>query len=470
MKILILILITCFCTTLSFADWKQKMDIAEESYQLKDTGSYTSLQKLNQSINEKRVIHNVLGINSWNKLYYDPVLWTMAAGVESKLDKYKQKVQWSEVKLSALTSLRRHNYYQKDLTGYFSANESSDTLFIIKGSSYSTWGSKTWAAKTSALLKDLFNPNMLAFAGLFTEEYMQSMPRFPDIAGDIMSQDVYGRIRKFVDEVNKKRSTKIKNVGLVGFSGGGAEVISLLNVDSISKFFNLGGIAFSPVLSEKVAFDNMDSIADEIVAKHGDAAQSYAGFTTFGNSFTLGVVSHFFEADVSLVRQKFDIGVPLLNDPKASLLIKKSSYETSNIEQKIDSIFFNEFVVVDLHDTIKHFNNSILDLNLYARNFEWVDTKKNGPLTVSRFRSRGNHHYLMEIFLASLAPALGSSTLRTPLEKSATISSSLTPSGRENEREKLPYLTSRLRKFSSSFSSSNFLSPETVRFPLLTSM
>ncbi len=391
-KLLILLLVL----KSSFASWQLDMQNVEEGYLL----SEDTIEKNSLLANSSEALRRLIGLKQQENLFYDPVLWTMGAGVESKLKKYTEGIDWKEIVFSKPKYFKK-TYYQKEIQGYFREEKSSDTLIIIKGSSYSTWKSQTWVGKTvDTLLGELGGINIIAFSGFLTAEYMKASPLFPDTKGDIMASDIYSRLVEKIELINQTRSVKIKKIGLIGFSGGGSEIISLLNIDR-KNFFNLGGIAFSPVLSQKVVFDNLDTYADNLWENHQGEAIVNAGFTTFFNKYTMNLLLKLISYDkpkkkwyeLRTTTSDIHLGIPsapMLSEPKISLLMKKSLKEESKIENMLKHVFFNEFVVVDLRTTIEEFalNRVIDDKTSWLGSFVWVgnENKKEKLIT------QGNRH------------------------------------------------------------------------------
>ncbi|HVJ64451.1 MAG TPA: hypothetical protein VM901_04275 [Bdellovibrionota bacterium] len=259
-------------------------------------------------------------------LSYDPVLTTLAAGLESR--NYDRGV-WQETWVDAAEAGLSDPYYQKNVRFYqkLTNDGTKRPLVIFLGSSFSTWKRGTWLNKTVALVeKTAFEPvNFIAMPGFLTPEVLSFAPRRVDITGELMARDLLPRLRRLVARINQE-SARIDTtkIYLVGASGGASLALEIAAVDGtldeplISKV-----IAFNPVLDLKTTNSVLDAAKREAFS-----AGVQDGLTT-PKSLVVGLFDP--PSDASLVRM---------------LGARDSSF--AGKRQKITRMFYNEFTVVDL--------------------------------------------------------------------------------------------------------------------------
>jgi hypothetical protein len=268
---------------------------------------------------------------------YDPVLFTIAASLESR--DYDRGENWDDIVLETNNTDVHFAHYQKPVPAHFK-NSGGKTLLISLGSSFSTWKRGSWVNKivylaenlTSKGAKTSTNPvSFLAFAGQSTPEILESIEKFPDPTGFRIAVDYYFRIKEFLKKQNFER------VGLIGYSGGASIALHLLRIDSDplfnndKKLFGMGGIALNPLLDPVETFWNLD-----IRNNWGLGLK----LTKKGNALTtLGYLIY--------------IKTKLMNSSKKEweYVLSKCFEEHEKERHELWGRFFHEFVCVDL-DTV----------------------------------------------------------------------------------------------------------------------
>jgi hypothetical protein len=283
--------------------------------------------------------HKIL--TSSETLFYDPTLATIAAGLESR--DYAKGSQFIPLEL-AITE--KNSYYQASVPAYFEDNQ-SDLLIIGFGSTFSTFKRGTWFNKTYSLISDQIpqKPSFLFFPGQLTVEALASKPLKPDPTGELMARDIYERLKVFIS-----KKSEIKEIAILGFSGGASLVVYMLALDSKSKspLFTKGGIAFSPVLDSRLAFKILDDqrklvLQEKIIGEN--EAMTTSGF--IAKEITSNSLSRLFsKAEPDYVKP-----LKLCQDP-----LQKEALEWKHR-------FFNEFTVVDLKTVCEQtqFGSSVTD-------------------------------------------------------------------------------------------------------------
>jgi len=195
---------------------------------------------------------------------YDPVLLTLAAGIESRAYDPGSPLRWRSIELAMPPESAGDRYYTKDVPAHVRlGSPSAKKVFVLLNASYSTWRHGSWTNKGIATLTRQFpDAHFIVFAGLLTKEFLDLEPKIPAITGASPAQDLYQRIYVLVAELEKSGQIPLDaDIGLVGFSGGANLVISLLAEDSRiwaaapgKKLFNRGGICISPVLDLESCF------------------------------------------------------------------------------------------------------------------------------------------------------------------------------------------------------------------------
>jgi hypothetical protein len=257
---------------------------------------------------------------------YDAELVTMTAGLESR--DYPRKGQWQNVALPLPAEASGEGFYTRNVPAYFrQGTRGTRRLFVLFGSSYSTWKFGSWHSKTIALLDELYGqPDILAFSGFLTPEFLTLGNPYPDIRQDRVARDLYARIRAFLKTRYGTQLTALRP-GLVGYSGGATLVLQTLAQDArqSTPLFTGGSLAASPILHAATAFENLDRAADEAVRT---GTPEREGLTT-----PLSMMDFLFH------------GIP----SSASVLRASRNNEiSSTTTRSLVGKFRNEFLVVDL--------------------------------------------------------------------------------------------------------------------------
>jgi hypothetical protein len=209
---------------------------------------------------------------------YDPVLLTLAAGVESRS---YGRLQWQTLDLSPPSD----PYFRNTMRIYFRPGAAANgRLFLLVGSSYSTWRGGSWISKVSALL-DLLYPesHLLAVPGFLTPEFLSAGPSIPELSGQLTARDLYARLTRALGEMQQQgRIPRQLEAGIIGFSGGANIGLSLLAVDARAQrpLFGRGAMALSPILDAAGAFAVLDRSNAAILARGFPPSHA---LTTVGN-------------------------------------------------------------------------------------------------------------------------------------------------------------------------------------------
>lgn len=255
---------------------------------------------------------------------YNASLLTIVAGLESR---NYERGEFESVVLDASGVPDQAVFYQNDVVGYYQGKEQlekDDTLLIWLGSSYSTWKRGTWFNKVAGLSKELTknNVSILAFPGPMTpKEFLRSAPKFPDPNGYFSARDLYHRISQFVSSKSKDGA---ENVVLMGASGGASLALWMSFHDNEGWIDRT--VAFSPVLDTKRSFTILDFARSRAEASVGNAAITTPGSLIAG---ALKYPNHY--SILSLFSKNAD------DEERARLI----------------NLFYNEFSVVDLKDTLE---------------------------------------------------------------------------------------------------------------------
>ena len=201
---------------------------------------------------------------------YSPSILTIAAGIEScRYDRggastwHREPLPWP--------GASGDRYYSRDVPAHVHwGNPLQKRVFVILGSSYSTWNRGTWTNKTACMLRERFNdPHLVAFAGFLTPEFLGLEARRPAANTEEPARDLYARLRAALEEWKRAgRIPRDAQVGIIGFSGGARLAVSLLAEDqrrtAHAPLFDQGGIAFSPVLDMPTSYGVLDGANAEL--------------------------------------------------------------------------------------------------------------------------------------------------------------------------------------------------------------
>ena len=219
------------------------------------------------------------------KYEYDPVLMTLAAGLESRLYSRSVGVDWTTLNMPATQA---GSYFRRPVRAYFRSGRPTNTyLFILAGSSYSTWRGGSWMNKTIAALDSTFpGAAFLCFPGFLTPEFLSAGPRIPELSGQSTAEDLYSRIVSQIDALQQAGALPRRiQIGAIGFSGGANIALSLLAEDArrgSAARFALGAIAFSPIVDLEGAFRVLDESSATILRAGFPATH---GLTTMPDMF-----------------------------------------------------------------------------------------------------------------------------------------------------------------------------------------
>jgi len=190
-------------------------------------------------------------------------------------------------------------------------------------------------------------------------------------------RDVYHRIRLFIGHENYRRQEAgkklIRNVGLMGFSGGARLVFHLLQADAgqESQIMNLGGIAYNPIVHLDTALDNLDTVHNDLVSE---------GFSKFGSVTAInyrGLTSSSWSNKKLKARILYDI---YLNDENAAaqsvINLTKEKYK----EDRDDLVrhFLNDFVASDAARISEHLGLKTIDHDALYRKYAFQKHAQKG--------------------------------------------------------------------------------------------
>lgn len=192
--------------------------------------------------------------------------------------------------------------------------------------SYSTFSRRSYVNKSAAVLSAKFgDPTLIAINGFLSPNFLSGA--CTKIPWDIneLGRDLYSRLRPLLYQIG----TDPARTGIIGYSGGASLAMAILASDSeamaASQVYRigLGGIISSPILHPRTVFENLDAARRE-VRKNRDAA-----LTTLDPQNLL-----FLALNGELTWQK----IPRVFAKKPADFRRR---------------YFNELVIVDLHDMIK---------------------------------------------------------------------------------------------------------------------
>ncbi|MBI1356692.1 MAG: hypothetical protein GC160_20320 [Acidobacteria bacterium] len=214
-------------------------------------------------------------------LRYDPALMTLAAGLESRSYSRGQDREWTTIEAAWPESSDRQRYYRQPVSLHYRAGSpDSDRLFVILGSSYSTWKRGTWTNKTVAALDEAFGrPHCIVLPGFLTNEALRAGPRLPALTGRLVATDLLARLSFEISRLKAVgRLPQHVRSGVIGFSGGASLALMIVaRDDSPSKTFPLGALAFSPVVDLETTFSVLDEASEAILR---DGFSRRKGLTT----------------------------------------------------------------------------------------------------------------------------------------------------------------------------------------------
>ena len=218
---------------------------------------------------------------------YDPVLLTIAAGLESRAYPEEGGRRWIDLQMPVP---KAGAYFQRPVHVHFKqGNRDGHYLFLIAGSSYSTWRGGSWTKKTAAALEQAFpGANLLALAGFLTPETLSAKPYIPEITAELTARDLYRRLSTLIADLQRAgKLPRLLRIGVLGYSGGANLALSLVAEDSAqanAARFRLGAIAFSPIVDLSGTFLILDQSSDAILR---DGFPRTRGLTTLSNMIGL---------------------------------------------------------------------------------------------------------------------------------------------------------------------------------------
>ncbi len=273
---------------------------------------------------------------------YSPSIATISAGIESRLYDRGGPASWQRASLAwpGGGGPLGLPYYTRPVPAHVRwGSAGQKRVFLIFGSSYSTWKRGTWTNKTVELLrKEYHEPHLVVFAGFLTPEFLALRARHPALTTRESAQDLYLRLQEAVADWKKSgRIPADARIGLIGFSGGANLVISLLAQDARHggpPLFDQGGMAFSPVLDLPTSYGVLDGAKALLDAKHFPP----------GRALTKPIFPDFVVAYLQGFRT---------STPKAFLQLTAAEAPDSLSARRRDVIgrFYREFQAVDLVTT-----------------------------------------------------------------------------------------------------------------------
>jgi len=271
---------------------------------------------------------------------YSPSILTIAAGIESCRYDRGGAATWQREPLP-WPGLPADRYYTRDVPAHVRwGSPAQKRVFLIFGSSYSTWARGTWTNKTASILRRRFDePHLVAFAGFLTPEFLALQARRPAANTQEPARDLYARLRAALEAWKQAgRIPRDAHVGLIGFSGGARLAVSLLAEDQRrsgnSPLFDQGAIAFSPVLDLPASYEVLDG---------ANAALDRRGFPP-GSALTDPILPALCNA--------FLLGYSPF-DPAPFLRLTRSDASRAADDRRRETIsrFYREFEAVDLPTT-----------------------------------------------------------------------------------------------------------------------
>ena len=182
---------------------------------------------------------------------YNPILLSVVASLKSRQPERDPR-RWKEIRLKATAN----SSCSGEMRAYIKRSHArSPSTFIILPGSYATWTRGSFVNQTSASLANQFgDPNLIAFDGYLTKTFLSNVCDQIPWDGKALSYDLYNRLRATVPKL-------LRQVGVVGFSGGANLALGLLSADAKSEhpIFKLGGAVFSPVLHGRSVYQTLDT-------------------------------------------------------------------------------------------------------------------------------------------------------------------------------------------------------------------
>jgi hypothetical protein len=217
----IVILVSGFVIAATAMATPQGLDHAERDFRLDHDDGYSHL------------IQGLSPAEGAVSYRYSPSILTIAAGIESCLyDRggaatwHREPLRWPDAPAGG--------YYSRDVPAHIRwGNPAQKRVFLIFGSSYSTWDRGTWTNKTVSFLRQRFDePHLVVFAGFLTPEFLELRARRPAANTQEPARDLYARLRAALEAWKSAgRIPRDAHVGIIGFSGGARRAVSLLAED-----------------------------------------------------------------------------------------------------------------------------------------------------------------------------------------------------------------------------------------------
>jgi pimeloyl-ACP methyl ester carboxylesterase len=280
---------------------------------------------------------------------YDPILWTIAAGLKSR--EFDRGNHWREILLN-WPPTAEGAYYQKPVPAHVLQEGKPETLILLLSSTYSTWERGSWVNQLVSICRKLQpSAHFLGLGGFLTSEMLGADPAYPPITGEEIAEDLYVRIHAVLDRW-EKQGLKYNRVLLMGASGGASLVLHLLAQDAKAHSRFTGGVAFNPILDTDHAFDLLDSSVDKIV--HEQKFPEQMGLTNTTPQ-SIGML-----LNGMLRRGSFN------PTPSAPEILALTAFD-ANLKARseatlIKRLFFNEFIATDLKSTASA---------SHSRDFNW---------------------------------------------------------------------------------------------------
>ena len=198
-------------------------------------------------------------IGSKTEYLYDPVLYSVLAPTKSRIpnmpNDFWQTIDLPATEYSTICPQSFKVFLKRSSTA-------SPYTFVILPGYFTDLESGAFFNQTAHILNKQFNdPNIIALNGHLSPTFLKEACHRIIWNIHAMAEDLYSRLKQFLKNIPL---SSIKT-GIIGFSGGGSVVASLLGQDAQwnqetgePKLFNLGGIAFSPVLHLRTTFNTLD--------------------------------------------------------------------------------------------------------------------------------------------------------------------------------------------------------------------
>jgi hypothetical protein len=268
---------------------------------------------------------------------YNPVLLTLLAGIESH-NYARDDARWESIELLPAEG-QRSPYYTRPVSLHFwPGSPQNSRLFVVCGSSYSTWKLGSWTNKTAAAIRNAFpSAHLIVLEGFLTPHFLRARPLFPELSGAEAANDIYQRVRGYLRSLQERgKIPKDIQAGLIGFSGGANLALSILSADAAinsgAPLFARGALAYSPIVDLSTTFAILDQSSRKILDSGFPASR---GLTTIHGA-------------IQMLLHGYTAG----NVP-AFISLLSTQMENNGRSQDIVKRFYREFTIVDLANLMR---------------------------------------------------------------------------------------------------------------------